>query len=86
MRTTTDPGTVGVVALAHAFAANPGASRKRSLLFIVFAAEERGLLGRVSLRAAHPLRPLATTRREINFDMIGRNEAARSARDHRNFA
>jgi Zn-dependent M28 family amino/carboxypeptidase len=24
--------------------------------------------------AAHPLRPLATTRAQINFDMIGRNE------------
>jgi Zn-dependent M28 family amino/carboxypeptidase len=31
--------------------------------------------------AAHPLRPLATTRAMINFDMIGRNEAPRP--DHR---
>ena len=48
---------------------------RRSLLFIVFAAEERGLLG-AYYYVAHPLRPLATTRAEINFDMIGRNEAA----------
>lgn len=65
-------GTVGVVALARAFAAMP-ARPKRSILFAVFAAEERGLLGSYEM-AAHPLRPLATTRAMINFDMIGRNE------------
>ena len=65
-------GTVGVVELARAFAA--GRTRpKRSLLFAVFAAEERGLLGSYYY-AAHPLRPLDTTRASINFDMIGRNE------------
>jgi hypothetical protein len=67
-------GTVGVVALAHAFAANP-LKPKRSLLFIVFAAEERGLLGAYHY-VSHPLRPLGTTRVTINFDMIGRNETA----------
>lgn len=66
-------GTVGVVELAHAFAAN-GERPKRSILFVVFAAEERGLLGSFYM-AAHPLRPLDTTRAMINFDMIGRNEA-----------
>jgi hypothetical protein len=70
-------GTVGVVALAHAFAANAasrtGAKPKRSILFVVFAAEERGLLGAFHM-AARPLRPLDTTRAQINFDMIGRNE------------
>lgn len=66
-------GTVGVVQLARAFMANP-VRPKRSILFVVFAAEERGLLGSYYL-AAHPLRPLATTRAMINFDMIGRNEA-----------
>ncbi len=65
-------GTVGVVELAHAFAANP-VKPKRSILFVVFGAEERGLLGAFYM-AAHPLRPLATTRAMINFDMIGRNE------------
>jgi len=68
-------GTVGVVRLAHAFAANAsqGEKPKRSLLFVVFAAEERGLLGSFYM-AAHPLRPLETTRAVVNFDMIGRNE------------
>lgn len=68
-------GTVGVVALAHAFAANAahGERAKRSLLLVVYAAEERGLLGSFYM-AAHPLRPLETTRAVLNFDMIGRNE------------
>ena len=70
-------GTIGVVALAHAFCANAkgkgGLAPKRSILFVVFAAEERGLLGAFYL-AANPLRPLETTRAMINFDMIGRNE------------
>jgi hypothetical protein len=65
-------GTVGVVELAHAFTANP-TRPKRSLLFVVFAAEERGLLGSYYY-AQHPLRPLETTKAVINFDMIGRNE------------
>jgi len=69
-------GTVGVVALAHAFATSAahGEKPKRSLLFVVFAAEERGLLGSFYM-AAHPLRPLESTRAIINFDMIGRNES-----------
>jgi Zn-dependent M28 family amino/carboxypeptidase len=37
------------------------------------AAEEPGLLGSFYY-AAHPLRPLDTTRAQINFDMIGRDE------------
>ena len=65
-------GTVGVVELAHAFAANP-VKPKRSILFVVFASEERGLLGSYYM-AQHPLRPLATTRAMVNFDMIGRDE------------
>jgi hypothetical protein len=66
-------GTVGVIELARAFARN--AERpKRSLVFAVFAAEERGLLGSY-FYAANPPRPFAATRAVINFDMIGRNEA-----------
>jgi len=72
-------GTAGVVALARAMTTNAdakaGLKPKRSILFVVFAAEERGLLGAFYM-AAHPLRPLATTRAMINFDMIGRNETA----------
>lgn len=67
-------GTVGVEELAHAFAKNK-AKPGRSILFVVFAAEERGLLGAFYM-AGHPLRPIETTRAMINFDMIGRDEAA----------
>jgi len=70
-------GTVGVLELARAFGKNTAASAggrpKRTVVFAVFAAEERGLLGSYYY-AAHPLRPLQTTRAIINFDMIGRNE------------
>lgn len=70
-------GTVGVVVVARAMAANSQASSgvkpNRSILFAIFAAEERGLLGSYYM-AAHPLRPLETTRAMINFDMIGRDE------------
>lgn len=72
-------GTVGVVTMARAFAANP-VKPKRSILFVVFAAEERGLLGAYHL-ARQPLRPLATTRAMINFDMIGRDETASEQTD-----
>jgi hypothetical protein len=67
-------GTAGVLELARAFSKNDIKPR-RSLVFAVFAAEERGLLGSYYY-VAHPLRPLATTRAVVNFDMIGRNETA----------
>jgi hypothetical protein len=67
-------GTVGVVNLARAFAVNEDRP-KRSILFVVFASEERGLLGAYWM-AQHPVRDLKTTRAQINFDMIGRDEKA----------
>jgi hypothetical protein len=66
-------GTVGVIELARAFARND-VKPKRSIVFAIFAAEERGLLGSYYY-VANPLRPLETTRAVINFDMIGRDEA-----------
>jgi hypothetical protein len=65
-------GTAGVLTLAQAFAKT---APKRSMLFVLFTAEERGLLGSLYM-ASHPLRPLATTRAMLNLDMIGRNETA----------
>ncbi len=65
-------GTVGVIELARAFARN-SVRPARTLVFAVFAAEERGLLGSYYY-VEHPLRPLSATRAVINFDMIGRNE------------
>jgi hypothetical protein len=72
-------GTVGVVALAHAFL-KAGVKPRRSILFAVFAAEERGLLGSYHY-ANQPLRPMAGTRAVINFDMIGRDETASTQTD-----
>ena len=70
-------GTVGIVALAQAMSRNTetpeGLKPKRSILFVVFASEERGLLGAYYM-TQHALRPLSTTRAMINFDMVGRNE------------
>jgi hypothetical protein len=66
-------GTVGVVELARAFARN-SIKPRRTLVFALWTAEERGLLGSYYY-AQHPLRPLATTRAVLNFDMIGGNEA-----------
>ncbi len=65
-------GTAAVLELARAFAANSLRPR-RTLIFALFAAEERGLLGAYHY-VAQPLRPIEQTRAIINFDMIGRNE------------
>lgn len=66
-------GTAGVVELARAFR-NDLQKPRRSIVFAVFAAEERGLLGSYYY-VQHPLWPLVATKAVINFDMIGRDEA-----------
>lgn len=65
-------GTAGVLEIARAFA-RPGARPKRSILFLVFEAEERGLLGAVQY-VRTPLVPLERTVAVLNMDMIGRDE------------
>lgn len=65
-------GTVGIIELARAFAANP-VKPKRTLMFISFGAEEAGLLGSYYY-TMHPVRPLETTRAVINLDMVGHDE------------
>jgi aminopeptidase YwaD len=65
-------GTSGVLAVAKAFATmveNP----QRSVVFIAFAGEEKGLLGSSSY-VHRPLWPLNKTVAMINLDMIGRND------------
>jgi len=65
-------GTSGVVELARAF--NGMSERpKRTILFILFTAEEKGLLGS-RYYVKHPLFPLEDTLAMLNFDMIGRND------------
>lgn len=63
-------GTAGLLELAQIFAA-PRFRPKRSLLFIAFSAEERGLVGS-RYYVEHPFIPLTQTVAMINLDMIGR--------------
>lgn len=61
-----------VIAVAEAFRAS-GATPKRSLMFLIFEAEEDGLLGAFHY-VANPIVPLANTVAVLNSDMIGRDE------------
>jgi len=65
-------GTIGVLDIAEAFVTGK-VKPKRSILFIVFDAEERGLLGSFYY-VDHPLIPLQKTVANLNMDMIGRDE------------
>ena len=62
-------GTALVVGLARAFAATGGADR--TLVFVLFGAEELGLLGSAHY-VRQPVVPLAQTVAMLNFDMVGR--------------
>lgn len=64
--------TAAVIALAEAFKLNP-TPPKRSLMFLVFEAEEDGLLGAFHY-IDHPIVPLDKTVAVLNSDMIGRDE------------
>jgi hypothetical protein len=63
-------GTVSLLELAEWFAVGTHRPR-RSLLFIAFTGEERGLLGSRHY-VQHPTVPLADTVAMINMDMVGR--------------
>lgn len=68
-------GTVGLVAIAEAYAAAAarGQRPRRSVMFAAFNSEERGLLGAWAFTEA-PLVPLPSIVAVLNMDMIGRNE------------
>ena len=68
-------GTVGVMAVAEAYAraAEDGVRPKRSVIFAIWDAEERGLLG-AWYYTVRPLFPLPRTAANLNLDMIGRHE------------
>jgi hypothetical protein len=68
-------GVVGMleIAEAYALAAQQGRRPKRSVLFVAFNSEERGLLGAYAF-ADRPLMPLDRIVAVLNMDMIGRNE------------
>ncbi|MCL7989007.1 M28 family peptidase [Sphingobacterium sp. lm-10] len=66
-------GTVAVIDIARAFsiAKKEGKGPRRSILFIAYAAEEKGLLGS-NYYVENPIFPLENTVACINIDMIGR--------------
>ena len=64
--------TAAVLAIAEAFRALP-APPKRSVMFLVFEAEEDGLLGAFHY-ITNPIVPLDKTVAVLNMDMIGRDE------------
>jgi len=68
-------GTVGVMAVAGAYAdaAKRGQHPRRSVMFAIWDAEERGLLG-AWYYTLRPLFPMPRTAAVLNLDMIGRNE------------
>jgi len=63
-------GTVTVLGLAKAFAKRP--KPKRSLMFLWFAGEERGLWGS-RFNADYPTAPIDKIVADLNMDMVGRN-------------
>lgn len=64
-------GVAAVMAMAKAFASEPK-KPDRSILFLFFTAEERGLIGS-HYYVKNPLFPLEKTLAMINLDMVGRN-------------
>src|SRR5690606_19119315 len=66
-------GTTAVLELARTFASAKAAGKgpRRSILFITYAAEEKGLLGS-KFYTENPIFPLSSTVACINIDMIGR--------------
>ena len=63
-------GTASIIEMAKAAAADP-ARFPRTLVFVAFAGEERGLLGS-AYYANHPVVPLGDTVAMLNLDMVGR--------------
>ena len=68
-------GTVAVMAIAEAYAraADRDDRPRRSVIFAIWDAEERGLLG-AWYYTLRPLFPLRSTVANLNMDMIGRHE------------
>jgi Zn-dependent M28 family amino/carboxypeptidase len=65
-------GTTGVMAVAQMFAKNE-VRPKRSILFVCFSGEERGLVGSSYFVKNCPI-PLSSIAAELQMDMIGRSE------------
>jgi len=65
-------GTVSVIELATAFG-SAKVRPKRSIVFMTFFGEERGLLGS-RYYSQHPLEPIAKTIADINLEQVGRTD------------
>jgi Zn-dependent M28 family amino/carboxypeptidase len=66
-------GTVSVIEIAAALAASP-VRPKRSILFMAFFGEEKGLLGS-RYYTSHPLVPLEKTIAQVNLEQLGRTDS-----------
>jgi len=66
-------GTVSVIELASALATLKTRPR-RSIVFITFFGEERGLFG-ARFYARHPVYPIAQTVADINLEQVGRTDS-----------
>ncbi len=68
-------GTTGIMAIAEAFskAMKQGIIPRRSIVFIAFAGEEKGLLGSKYYTDISPVFPIQNTVLNLNVDMIGRS-------------
>lgn len=70
-------GTVSVIELATAFAAMK-VRPKRSIVFMTFFGEERGLVGS-RYYGAHPIFPIEKTVADINLEQVGRTDDTEGA-------
>jgi Zn-dependent M28 family amino/carboxypeptidase len=66
-------GTVSVIEIAKAMASMPGRP-KRSMIFMTFFGEERGLLGS-SFYGRHPRFPVSQTVADLNLEQVGRTDS-----------
>ena len=75
-------GTVAMMEIAEAFeqASLQGYNPKRSIVFLHFSGEEKGLLGS-RYYVENPLYPLLQTVANLNIDMIGRLDPKRKDKD-----
>ena len=69
-------GTAALMELAEAFSQAP--DPRRSILFIAFTGEEKGLFGS-EYYVNHPVFPLSQTLADLNIDMIGRTDSRHPA-------
>ena len=77
-------GTIGVLKIAEAFqnAVKTGYRPKRSIVFLHFTGEEKGLLGS-KYYTDNPIYPLESTIVNLNIDMIGRIDSRHMNNDER---